>query len=103
MPPIPRDRQDWLPELDTALRAIADAFAGHDPTPELAVDLAPRFLDVVPGHQVELHWLENGYLYEPELDDPGAPEYAITITGDRLTAGWLVPAAELAGLLRSVC
>jgi hypothetical protein len=57
------------------------------------------FDEAVPGHQVELLWFEHGYLLDPEYDEPGEPEYAVTIFGDRLNAGWLIPATDFPSLL----
>ncbi len=31
-------------------------------------------------------------MYDPEIDEPFGPEYAITISGNRLRAGWLITA-----------
>jgi hypothetical protein len=97
---IPSEPHDWLPELILALKSIADALAGQEPTPERLAALGSKFADAVPEHQVELYWLETGYLLDPEMDDPAEPEYAVTIYGSRLNAGWLIPAADLPGLLR---
>jgi hypothetical protein len=83
-----------------ALKSIADAFAGQEPTPERLAAVGSKFADAVPEHQVELHWFEAGYLFDPEMGDPAEPEYAVTIYGSRLNAGWLIPATDLPGLLR---
>jgi|SRR6266851_3336014 len=99
MGPVPGEQRDWLPELALALKAIANALAGQEPTPERLAAAGSQFVGAVPEHQVEIHWLKHGYLYEPELDEPGEPEYAITISGNRLKAGWLVAAADLPRVL----
>ena len=99
MAPVPRQRQDWLPELVLALTSIANALADQEPTPERLAALGSRFANAVPGHQVQLQWLEHGYLYEPDIDEPEEPEYVVAISGDRLNAGWLIPAADLPDLL----
>ena len=96
---LPGDRRDWLPELASALEAIATALAGQELTPERIAAAGPQFVDAVQGHQVEIDWFEHGYMHEPELDEPGEPEYAITIDGNRLNAGWLMRAADLPRVL----
>lgn len=99
MAPVPRETKDWLPELTSALRSIANALAGREPTPKRLVCLKLVIADSVPQHRVELHWLPHGYLYEPDVDEPGSPEYVLTISGHRLMAGWLIPAADLSATL----
>ena len=100
MPPLPKDRRDWLPELALALVSIAKTLAEEHPTPERLAAVGRKFACVVPGHRVEMHWLEHGYMYEPDIDEPGDPEYAITIYGNRLNAGWLILASDLPHVLR---
>ena len=99
MPPIPTERRNWLPELALALRSIAKALAGQEPTPEVIAVARSMFEAAVPGHQVELLWFAHGYGLDPEYEEPGEPEYAVTIFGDRLKAGWLTPATDFPSLL----
>lgn len=99
MPPIPTERRTWLPELALALRSIAQALAGQEPTPEAVANVRSMVAEGVPGHQVELLWFEHGYGLDPEYEEPGEPEFAVTIFGDRLNAGWLIPASDFPGLL----
>lgn len=99
MAPIPENPRDWLPELKSALRAIVTMLADQQPTPERLFSIAPDFIDAVPGHRVQLDWLKRGYLNEPDLDEPGESEYVLSIYGDRLNAGWLIPARNLQSVL----
>lgn len=91
---LPRETRYWMPELATALEAIAKAVAGHEPTAERLEAAAPHFVDAVPGHHVAMLWYYRGYLNEPDIDEPGKLELAITIDGERPMVGWLIPAAD---------
>jgi hypothetical protein len=92
---IPADRRTWLPELSEAVNAVREALAGRVPTPELLFQLVPEIIDTVSGHRLILKYYEFGYLFDPEMDEPGTPECAILISGNRLQVGWLIKAEEL--------
>jgi hypothetical protein len=96
---VPKETRDWLPELVVAIGAIANSLEGHEPTLERLSAAAPTFVDAIPDHRVEIWWLERGYLNDPDIDEAGEPEWAITISGFRLKAGWLIAAKDLPRVL----
>jgi hypothetical protein len=48
------------------------------------------------GHKVRIEWFPDGYSDDPKL----LPEYAISLTGVRFKASWLVLATDLYRALR---
>src|ERR1700759_4841536 len=96
------DPRDWIPELAVALKSIATVLQGEELTPARVFAAGPKFVDAVPGHRVLLHYYERGYLNDPDLDDPGEPEYVISIESSpsgRMSVGWLIAAVDLARVL----
>ena len=95
---IPSDRQKWLPELKAAVNAVNVALAGREATAEMLFQLGPEVINSVEGHRLIIQYYEFGYLFDPELDEPGSPECGLLIAGDKLVAGWLIKEEDLANI-----
>ena len=89
------DPDQWLPELRDVLTAIAAALGGRTPSAPLIVALLPAYQRCVPGHTAQIEYFADGY-----TDDPNwLPEYAVSLTGERFIASWLLLASDLHGYL----
>jgi hypothetical protein len=90
------DPEQWLPELRAILAAIARALGERSPSASLITALSPHYEHSVPGHRVEIEYFPEGY-----TDDPARqPEYAVSVTGDRFLASWLLLERDLVAFLR---
>jgi len=103
MGPLSKDSASWLPETQSALRAIADALKGRVPSPELLDSLRPEYENAVPDHKVSLEWYPKGYMFPEGRDQPAwTAEYGLLIGGKSLIAGWLIAAQDFEKVLASV-
>lgn len=94
----PRDQR--LPELQAVLDAL-----GHElrerrfGLPALVAACDAISGEVVAGHKVAVEWFPFGYGGSDE-EDPDPEELALSISGPRLKAGWLVRPEELRAVFR---
>lgn len=90
------DPKQWLPELRSVLTAISKALGERSPSPPLVMALRPNYEHCVPGHTVQIEYFPDGYTDDPEC----LPEYAVSLSGDRLLSSWLLLERDLHGYLR---
>lgn len=90
--------EKWLPELRLILSKLAKALAGRPPTVTLIFELLPVFEDCVPDHVMTLEYFPEGYTSDPKL----LPEYAISLSGDRFKASWLLLESDLHRFVRAL-
>ena len=91
------DSERWLPELRKVLGSIAIALGGRGPNPALIMGLRSEYEDAVTDHKVEIEYFPGGYTDDPER----LPEYAVSLTGRRFLASWLLLESDLHGFIRS--
>ena len=86
-----------LPELRKVLGNIARALGGRDPDPALILALRPEYENAVSDHKVQIEYFSEGYTDDPEC----LPEYAVSLTGRRFLASWLLLESDLRRFIRS--
>lgn len=90
------DPKQWLPELRDLFTAIASALGGRSPTASLIMTLRPGYERCVAGHTVQIEYFPDGYTDDPDC----LPEYAVSLTGERLLSSWLLLERDLHSFLR---
>ena len=82
--------ETWLPELRAVLTACAKALRGRRPNAALIVALLPEYRSSLPGNQVVIEYLPEGYTFGlPE------PEYAVSLEGGPFRPSWLLAEVDM--------
>jgi len=58
--------------------------------------LKPNYEHCVPDHMVQVEYFADGYTYDPEC----FPEYAVSLSGRRFLASWLLLEKDFDGFIQ---